>query len=316
MLQEVSAAKASTMTPAHPCPICDDARRKPLYRTRDRHYRIPGEWTVAKCVNCGLIQIDPMLTISQLMPLYPADFYAFQDQTRSDRRFASKIRRALFPSLYVRDPDFATIGRILDSGCGTGWALIKFKEFGWECVGVEPSLAAARFGRERYDLDIRGGTVHTERFPDEHFTYIRSNHSLEHDPDVGATLREFHRILKRDGRLLIGVPNIDSAPARWFGKYWWYLGAPVHTYNFSTDQLRALLKRHGFSVESVRYTGSYAGIVGSLQIYLNRNRPERTSSEGWVFNSKICQLAGQAMSVVLNVFHCGDAIEVIARRAQ
>ncbi len=251
------------------------------------------------------------------MPLYPSDFYAFQEQkSTSEEGVARKLKRALMPSLYVRDPEFDTPGRLLDSGCGTGWSLLKFKRLGWECIGVEPSAAAALIGRERYRLDIRAGTVHTERFPDEHFMYIRCNHSLEHDPDPGATLREFRRILRKDGRLLIGVPNIDSAPARWFGKYWWYLGAPVHTYNFSSAHLSRLLKRHGLAVECVRYTGNYAGIVGSLQIYLNRRRPERTSSEGWVFNSKLCRVAGQAVSVILNALGRGDSIEVISKRDQ
>ena len=302
------------MTSTHACPICDDTRREQIYRTRDRHYRIPGDWTVAKCVNCGLIQLDPMLTTEQLMPLYPSDFYAFQEQDPKEDGFVAKMKRALFPSLYVKDPVFAAPGRILDSGCGTGWSLLKFKRLGWECVGVEPSEAAARLGREHYHLDIRGGTVHTEKFPDEYFTYIRSNHSLEHDPDPGATLEEFRRILQKDGRLLIGVPNIDSAPARLFGRYWWYLGAPVHTYNFSVRHLGALLRKHGFAVESVRHAGNYAGIAGSLQIYLNRKRPDRTSADGWVFNSRMCRVAGQAISAVFNALGRGDAIEVTASR--
>ena len=302
------------MAATHTCPVCDDTRREPIYRTRDRHFKISGEWTVARCLRCGLVQIDPMLTVDELMPLYPSDFYAFQDQSKKEDGAIGKFKRILFPSLYVKDPVFSASGRILDSGCGTGWSLLRFKKLGWECVGVEPSEAAARFGRKYYGLDIRNGTVHTEKFPDKYFDYIRSNHSLEHDPEPGATLQQFRRILRKDGRVLIGVPNIDSAPAHWFGKYWWYLGAPVHTYSFSRKHLTALVERHGFVVESVRYTGNYGGLIGSLQIYLNRNRPELASSDGWVINSTICRVAGQAASACLNVLRRGDAIEVIMRR--
>jgi len=302
------------MTAIHACPVCDDVRRETVYRTRDRHFGIAGEWTVARCVGCGLVQIDPMLAVEELMPLYPSDFYAFQDQSEKEEGAIGKVKKILFPSLYVKDPVFPISGRILDSGCGMGWSLLKFKRLGWECVGVEPSEAAARFGRECYGLDIRSGTVQTEKFPDEYFNYIRSNHSLEHDPEPGATLQEFHRILRKDGRVLIGVPNIDSAPAQWFGKYWWYLGAPVHTYNFSRAHLMALVERHGFEVESVRYCGNYGGLVGSLQIFLNRNRSELTSTDGWLINSTICRVVGQAASAGLNVLHRGDAIEVIMRR--
>ena len=222
---------------AHPCPVCDDTRRETIFRTRDRHFKIPGEWTVARCTGCGLVQIDPMLGTEELMPLYPDDFYAFQDLAPAERGLKAKLRRRLFPSLYVGDPPIAKPGRVLDSGCGTGWGLLQFRERGWECIGVEPSGAAARFGREHYHLDIKAGTVNSEKFPDGHFNYIRANHSLEHDPDAGATIGEFRRILQKDGKLLIGVPNIDSLPARVFGRYWWYLGTPVHTYNFTPRHL-------------------------------------------------------------------------------
>lgn len=301
----------------HACPICDETRRQPLYRTRDRHYNIPGEWTVAKCVGCGLVQIHPMLTTEKLMSMYPTDFYAYTDQRRVDLRengFIHKVKRALFSSLHVQDPVWTSPGRILDSGCGTGWSLLKFRSLGWECIGVEPSDAAAYRGRQLYNLDIRGGTIHTERFPEEHFKYIRSNHSLEHDPDCGATIREFHRVLRKDGRLLIGVPNIDSLPAKCFGRYWYYLGVPVHTYSFSLKHLSGLLSRYGFEIESIRYTGNYHGIIGSLQIYVNRNKPRATSQDGWLINSRSCWVIGQIVAIILNRMRCGDAVEVIAKR--
>lgn len=300
----------------HPCPVCDETAREAIYRTRDRHYKIPGEWTVARCTGCGLVQIDPMLRTEQLMPLYPADFYAYQDVARTENSLKTKLRRWMFSSLYVGDPSIPNPGRVLDSGCGTGWGLLEFKERGWECVGVEPSAAAAKFGRERYALDIKAGTVATQRFPDGHFDYIRANHSLEHDPEPGATLHEFRRILKAGGKLLIGVPNFNSTSARLFGTYWWYLGAPVHTYNFTSRHLVRLLARHGFEVESVRYCGNWGGLLGSLQIYLNRNHPGRCSTDGWVVNSRICRIAAQLISSVLNWCHRGDAIEVVAHGRQ
>jgi SAM-dependent methyltransferase len=304
------------MSSAHLCPVCDDTHRESIFRTRDRHFKIPGEWTVARCTGCGLVQIDPMLTTQQLMALYPTDFYAFQDLAKKQKGLVATLKRLLFPTVYTNDPPLPRPGRILDSGCGTGWALLKFKELGWDCIGVEPGANAAKFGREHYDLDVRAGTVLTEKFPTAHFDYIRANHSLEHDPDAGDTIAEFRRILRGDGKLLIGVPNFDSLPARWFGRYWWYLGAPVHTYNFSVRHLSRLLNRYGFEVESIRYAGNFAGLVGSLQIYLNRNRPELASTDGWFVNSAISRIVGQAVAVLINLFRRGDAIEIVAHPLQ
>jgi SAM-dependent methyltransferase len=302
-----------TMSSPHPCPICADTRRHALFVARDRHYHIPGEWTVAACAGCGMVQLDPMPSASDLMALYPTDFYAYSDLSVKNKGAVAALKRALFPTLYVEDPGFPRPGRVLDSGCGTGWALLKFRDAGWECIGVEPSTTAARFGREKYGLDVRAGTIHSEHFPDAHFDYIRSNHSLEHDPDADATIAEFRRTIREDGRLLVGVPNIDSWAARHFGADWWYLGAPVHTYNFSRNHLEALLKKHDFETESVRYTGNYGGTTGSLQIRLNRADPAKASTDGRLINSTAAKVAGQFVSMVLNLFGQGDAIEVVAR---
>jgi SAM-dependent methyltransferase len=300
------------MNNLHPCPICDGTLRESIFRTRDRHYKIAGEWTVARCTGCGMVQLDPMPNATELMALYPTDFYAFGDLSKKNIGWLAAVKRFLFPSFYVKDPAFARPGRVLDSGCGTGWSLLKFKKMGWNCIGLEPSTRAAQFGREHYQLDIRAGTVHSENLPSASFDYVRSNHSLEHDPDANKTVAEFRRIIKDDGKLLIGVPNIDSLPARWFGRYWWYLGAPVHTYNFSTKHLTLLLYKHGFDVASVRHTCNYGGLLGSIQIYLNRNQPEKLSTDGWLINSRPMQIFAQLFSNVFNLLRQGDSIEVVA----
>lgn len=297
----------------HSCPICGAIERFPLFATRDRHYGIPGQWTVARCSRCAMVQLDPMPSSRDLMSLYPTNFYAYSDLAATQQGLLGTLKRWLFPTLYVNDPPFSKPGRVLDSGCGTGWSLLKFRDAGWDCVGVEPSVSASKFGRERYGLDVREGTVHGAGFPDAHFDYIRSNHSLEHDPEAEATVQQFRRLIRPDGKLLIGVPNIDSAPGRWFGKYWWYLGAPVHTYNFSLQHLRRLLENNGFEVQTVRYAGNYGGIIGSLQIYMNRDNPKLVSTDGWLINSAPMKVLGQMASAVLNALNLGDAIEIVAR---
>ena len=294
------------------CPICEGTGRQLIYRTRDRHYRIPGEWAVARCTGCGLVQLDPMPDADDLLALYPEGFYAYTDVAARNSGVLAKAKRLLFRSIYVHDPHFDRPGRILDSGCGTGWALLRFRELGWECVGVEPSAGAAEFGRAHYGLAVLPGTVLSVQLEAGQFDYVRSNHSLEHDPVPGQTLAEFHRLLKKEGKLLIGVPNIGSWPARWFGKYWWYLGAPVHTFNFTVPHLCRLLRQHGFEVESIRYAGNYGGLIGSAQIYLNRNRPERVSTDGWLINSVVMKVLGQGLATILNLCRQGDAIEIVA----
>jgi hypothetical protein len=120
--------------------------------------------------------------------------------------------------------------------------------------------------------------------------------------------------LQDDGRLLIGVPNITGVNARLFGQYWWHLGAPVHPFSYSVETLSQLLEKHRFVVEAVRYNSDYAGILGSVQIWFNRNNG-RKSSEGVAFNSKLLRVGCHWIAKTMDLFRVGDAIEITARKA-
>ena len=142
---------------------------------------------------------------------------------------------------------------------------------------------------------------------------MRSNHSFEHIDNPNEVLAEIHRILNADGKLMIGVPNIDSFTYRLFKKYWWYLGAPVHTFNYSVKTLGLLLEKNNFSIEKVSYNGDYSGFIGSFQIYLNRKNGQM-SDKGMFIQSPIMRALSHQIAKIFNLFKVGDAIEIICTK--
>ena len=304
----------TTFNDTHNCPVCASTQREIIFNTIDRHYNIKGIWNIGKCTNCSLVQLTPMLKASELIKLYPEDNYYAYDTNKHKQQLKINIKRIFLHTLIVKDPFFKQPGSILDYGCGTGWSLLSFKNKGWKCTGIEPSRIASKIGREELGLDIFEGTFHTIKLPEAKFDYIRANHSLEHDPDIDATIAEFYSHLNIDGKILIGVPNIDSIPFKLFGKYWWYLGAPVHTYNFTPTLLTKLLNKHNFEVVSIRYCGNYAGILGSIQMYLNRNKDEQNPLKGFFMNFPPIILLSQWLANCFNVFKMGDAMEIVAQK--
>jgi SAM-dependent methyltransferase len=303
-----------TFIDKHNCPVCGSNERNIILNTIDRHYNIKGSWNIGMCNTCGLVQLTPMLSATELIKLYPEDNYYAYDINKHKQFFKKLIKTIFLNTLIVRDPKFTNPGKVLDYGCGTGWSLIDFKNKNWICKGIEPSKIASKIGREQLGLEIVEGTIHTINLGDEKFTYIRANHSLEHDPDINETIAMFSKYLENDGKLLIGVPNIKSIPYQLFGRYWWYLGAPVHTYNFTTDLLSKLLNKHGFQIDSVRYCGNYAGILGSIQMYLNRGKKNQNPLKGFLMNFPPFIIIAQLFAVIFNLMKKGDAIEIIATK--
>jgi SAM-dependent methyltransferase len=247
----------------------------------------------------------------ELMAFYPEDsYYSYSVEFRErETVWKGVLRKLLFLEYKTKDPEFSKPGRMLDIGCGNGWFIYQMRNRGWEVKGIEPSRAGAETGR-RVGLDIHPGDILSAKYPDSNFDYIRANHSFEHIPNPKEVLLEIHRILKPDGKAFIGVPNIASMNARLFGQYWYYLGAPVHTFNYSNKTLPDMLERCGFKNVSIKYNSNYNGILGSIQIYLNRHSAKK-SHEGPLMKPIFLRILGGFIAAIQNAIGQGDCIEVI-----
>jgi SAM-dependent methyltransferase len=298
--------------PTLPCVVCGSSDMELFFRTWDRHYGIKGEYDLSRCRQCGLICVDPMLSEWELEKLYPDDYYSYQPVvTRKSwlRKLAKHLFRMPIPT---HDPEFPTPGTVLDIGCGSGEYLIKMRKKGWRVFGVEPSRAGAIAGQKE-GHEIFHGTLAQAAFPDRFFDYVRANHSLEHMPNPHQVLAEISRILRPNGKLFMGVPNTASLEFRIFKQYWWHLCAPVHVYGYSLKTLRSILSQHGFRVTKTYFSSNYVSILGSLQIFANRNN-RLPADGGWLLKNPLlippCHIAAR----LLDVFRAGDTIEVICER--
>jgi hypothetical protein len=72
-----------------------------------------------------------------------------------------------------------------------------------------------------------------------------------------VALKEFNKILKKDGVLIIETPNVEGLGKILLGKSWggWYI--PRHLYFFSPKSLTILLEKSGFRIEKIRYSPAF-----------------------------------------------------------
>ncbi|GIU82978.1 MAG: class I SAM-dependent methyltransferase [Acidobacteria bacterium] len=149
-------------------------------------------------------------------------------------------------------PDCVSGGKLLEIGCGRGWFLKIMKNWGWKAIGVETNPASARFGREKFGVEILEGQLEEQNFPDNSFDFIVMRHVFEHVSDPVKILEECKRILKPGGALALAMPNGKSLGSRWFGKYWRGLTPPWHLHLFNPKSLKILLEESGYQNVKVR----------------------------------------------------------------
>jgi arsenite methyltransferase len=139
--------------------------------------------------------------------------------------------------------------RVLDVGCGSGWAtrLMAEKARDGCVVGVDISDEMVRFARETSasysNVDFRFASAERLPLQDGEFTHAFSMESLYYYADMLNALREVRRVLKPGG-FFVTVLDLyqENEPShQWIEQ----LNVPVHV--LSSGEYRALFERAGFS---------------------------------------------------------------------
>lgn len=99
--------------------------------------------------------------------------------------------------------------QVLDAGCGAGHTALTFAPHVQSVVAYDLAASMLAQGRalaeERgiHNIDFRRGDVESLPFADASFDLITTRYSAHHWPNPQAALREFKRVLRPNGRLLI-----------------------------------------------------------------------------------------------------------------
>ncbi len=228
------------------CNLCgeDDTR---LVQKAEEPYR------VVRCKNCGLVYTNPHPDREVIEEHYQEDYYREWIERQMKRRVPMWKRR-------LKDlQKHKSNGRLLDVGFGCGTFLKLAREGGFEVFGTEISEYACRYAQHVLELDVFRGELEEARLPSESFDLVTLWHCLEHLADPKAALKEIHRVLKKNGLLLVAVPNLDNYITRVLYvlargkrlKLFSVNAKELHLWHFTTQSLAALLNAAGFKVVEV-----------------------------------------------------------------
>jgi 2-polyprenyl-3-methyl-5-hydroxy-6-metoxy-1,4-benzoquinol methylase len=151
-------------------------------------------------------------------------------------------------------PSFVPNGKLLELGCGTGEALERYRELGWQNLhGVELSDSAARIAR-RAGFNVKTATIESalETYPDQTFDAIVAVMVLEHLTNPFAVVSQVARKLKPGGEFLFSTVVRDSIDGRIFGPYGVCFDFPRHMVFFRKRDLDQLLRNDFDRVHSLR----------------------------------------------------------------
>jgi len=124
------------------------------------------------------------------------------------------------------------------------------------------------------------------------FDVITMWHVLEHIPNLMDYLDSLKRLLKKDGCLIIAVPNYQSYDADYYKEFWAAYDVPRHLWHFSQKSIQHILASKNFKVHktlplifdsfyvsllSEKYKGGSSNFLRAFKTGLVSNVKARTS---------------------------------------
>lgn len=271
------------------CPICGSDKLECIGKKADQYLIKFNKYTqlqknetafpeytiyLSKCNDCKVVFVNPRLSESALKLFYEIWYTKeygeiFADEKHINERILefNKFHRVYVDSMAKKHINLMPAERfnLLDVGCGTGLFLKTLDNQMYKKNGVEAFKDAAESASkmlENDDADIVNNFFSAGLFPENSFDIITMFDFLEHSESPFEMVKASAGCLKKNGILIIRVPNYDSWQAKFSGCDW---DAVIcdHLFYFNAQTLAYVLNKNGFEVVS-----TYAGGYKSLDEYI------------------------------------------------
>lgn len=161
------------------------------------------------CHKCGLIFLNPRMTVEGYRNFYTSDFYrlCYEGENYVEfgkKKYNLKTGYHIFDEINKVKPINAEIS-ILEFGAGGGWNLLPFIDKGAKCTGIDYSCELVKLGKQHGINMIYGGIESVK----SKYDIIILNHILEHIINPIEFLKLITAHLYDDGIVYIAVPNIE-----------------------------------------------------------------------------------------------------------
>ena len=296
------------------CPICGSEKIEHYLKATD--YTVSKKiFSIWKCNACNGMFTQDVPDQESIGPYYKSENYISHTNTSQGlinrlyqivRKRTLRQKRKLICKIARRKK-----GTLLDIGSGTGAFVNEMKQNDWNVTGLEPDEGARKIAKESLDCELK--TI-DELFylPANAFDVITLWHVLEHVHDLHGYLQQFKKLLKKDGQLVIAVPNYTSFDASVYKEYWAAYDVPRHLYHFSPLSMKLLIDKNGMRIAELKpmwFDSFYVSFLSSR--YKNARssgKPGRTNWFAASWNGFISNLAA-----LFDKKKCSSVIYIISK---
>jgi SAM-dependent methyltransferase len=235
------------------CRFCSNTHAKRVVSTFDHHSNLELPIDLVECSNCGIISIFPLPNEKTHEAAYPTDIVNPLLYSQNQRRkFVETLYRFFHPYSVrwrmKRVQKEIGVGRLLDVGCRNGDFLQVMRQQLWEVAGIERNQTQFEFATQTLGLEVYRSFSDLMPKCEGHFDVITYWHSLGHFSNPLKALDESLRLLRKNGLILIALPNLLSLDFLIYKSHWAALDAPRRLFHFSPQPMRNILRKKGLAL--------------------------------------------------------------------
>ncbi|MDC1054632.1 class I SAM-dependent methyltransferase [Alphaproteobacteria bacterium] len=208
-----------------------------------------------KCAKCQIVYLHPINSKANEKNFYKNNFENFMNErSKNEIKWDDPYKHSISNKKeFLRRKKFLNFNslknkKILEIGSSSGFMLTPLNKNKNNLYGIEPSL-------EFRNYTIKKGIKTFENFndlPKKHnnsFDLIMHYYVLEHIDNPMKFLKDSMKLLKRNGKIIFEVPNINDPlitflKTKQFDNFYWSV---VHHWYFSALTLGNLLKKNKFN---------------------------------------------------------------------
>lgn len=222
--------------------------------------------------------MDSFMTEQHEVPqIFEQDYYQRLHDIEEQHGWAQGLRDAMDALLRPKIKGNKPL-RVLDAGCGTGYLMGYLKKYplDGEVVGIDISLYALQFCRQRGAHELAIASATTLPFVSESFDLIICIDTIQHLSPSGAdrvAVKEFSRLLRPGGLLYLRTNSARGhRPLE---------GVDENQYRrYLVPELKKMISSCGLKVERATYLNAIPGFWAMLREYSRPQRKDRAIGPG------------------------------------
>ena len=226
------------------CCVCDNKNFE-ILSEKDRYGLF---CPIVICRNCGLIQQNPRMIETDISRFYNIEYKKLYvgENTPSKIYFEHQYKRGEKIFNYIKkELGIGLINlKILEVGCGAGGILKYFEEKNNKVFGIDLESEYIKFGKEKYNLDLKAGSLNERIIPWQPDIVIYS-HVIEHILNPVEELNKLRSLIDSSSYLYIEAPGVKSLEHS-YGMDFLKSIQNAHIYYFTLKTLKNILQKTGY----------------------------------------------------------------------